>query len=240
MKATRWAVIVALGIAACGTQEPTTAPDQTPTGVIDPVVEPPAQQEPPREANVLPEASESPVDQATPSPSPSVATPAPTPTPTPRRSGGGGGGGSQATPTPSPTASVSATPTPTPTPSTSPSPSPTPSKSPSPSPTPSKSPSPSPTPTPTPTPKVVSFSSDVVPILTQHCAQCHKAGGIGSGAVTMFSETGSPQYTAIKAEIASMIQAIEAGQMPLGEPGSVPDAQVNTLDAWRDAGAPNN
>ena len=56
----------------------------------------------------------------------------------------------------------------------------------------------------------------------------------------MFNAANQPVYTEIKAEIARMIQAIEANRMPLGSPGSVPDEDVETLDAWRDAGAPNN
>lgn len=84
------------------------------------------------------------------------------------------------------------------------------------------------------------FTGDVVPTLQQHCAACHTAGGQGAGEVEMFDAQGQARYDTIKNHIAEMVAAIRDGRMPLGHPGSVPAAQVDKLDAWRAAGAPNN
>lgn len=234
MKTTRWAVVLALVIAACGTEEPNNSgPDQTPTGVLDPVQDP-------REQAVIPEPSApvepsempaaSPTEELTPTPEP---TDEPTPSPTPTKS---------PTPTPSPTAS----PSPSPSPSKSPSPSPSPSKSPSPSPSPSKSPSPSPSPSKSPSPSPspsgysVSYADDVVPILQTRCASCHRSGGMGSDAITMFTSAGAPIYNTIRGNMDDMLTEIEAERMPMNAPGSVTDDEIEAMTTWLEDGAPNN
>jgi mono/diheme cytochrome c family protein len=86
----------------------------------------------------------------------------------------------------------------------------------------------------------VSFKTDVVPVLQEHCARCHGAGGQGSGAITMFDSKGAAQYDAIKTNIVSMLAAIKGGRMPLDKPNSVPADKVQKLDDWQKGGAPNN
>lgn len=86
----------------------------------------------------------------------------------------------------------------------------------------------------------VSFKTDVTPVLTQHCAACHTAGRGGAAAVEMFSAAGEAQHAKIAPAIANMIAAVKAGRMPKGKPGSVPEAQIKTLENWQSAGAPNN
>lgn len=86
----------------------------------------------------------------------------------------------------------------------------------------------------------VTFLGDVAPVLKQHCAACHSTGGIGADKVAMFNTAGEPQHAAIKARIGDMLVQIKDGKMPLGKPNSVPAADVQKLEAWKTAGAPNN
>ena len=86
----------------------------------------------------------------------------------------------------------------------------------------------------------VSFKTQVVPVLDQHCAACHTAGRGGANAVEMFDAEGEAKHAVIAARIGDMVQAIESGRMPLGKPGSVPAEAIATLKAWQAAGAPAN
>lgn len=87
---------------------------------------------------------------------------------------------------------------------------------------------------------MVSFKTNVEPILKQRCAACHTVGGGGAGSVEMFSAAGAAQHAKIKPAIGQMIDAIRKGRMPRNAPGSVPEAEIKTLEAWQAAGAPNN
>ncbi len=83
----------------------------------------------------------------------------------------------------------------------------------------------------------VSFKSDVVPILKLHCAECHIAGQLTPG---MFDSSGNAQYDAIKTNIQEMLMMVQSKQMPMDKPGSVTSAELQTLQSWASAGAPNN
>lgn len=89
-----------------------------------------------------------------------------------------------------------------------------------------------------PTGGAPSFRNDVVPVLRQHCAACH--GPAGPGPFAMFDDQGNPRYEVIRARMPDMIGAVRQGRMPLGRPGAVPSPQVETLEAWQRAGAPEN
>lgn len=86
----------------------------------------------------------------------------------------------------------------------------------------------------------VSFKTDVTPILKQHCAACHSTGGGGAAKVEMFDASGKALHANIGPKIPTMINAIKTGRMPLGNPNSVPEADVKKLEDWAGAGAPNN
>jgi mono/diheme cytochrome c family protein len=88
--------------------------------------------------------------------------------------------------------------------------------------------------------QTASFRSDVVPVLSEHCASCHTLGTPGAAGVPMFSARGEPLYAAIRVHFYHMKQAIIEGTMPRNKPGSVPAHQVDLLAAWWEAGMPNN
>lgn len=136
-------------------------------------------------------------------------------------------------------AACSPSPASQPTASASPGPSPSPAAT---SPAATTSPSPaaaSPQPTATPAAAAVSFQTDVVPIVRARCAQCHTAGRAAQG-YEFFDADGNPQHAVVKARIGEMVAAIKAGRMPLNAPGSLSATEIATLEAYRDAGAPNN
>lgn len=89
-------------------------------------------------------------------------------------------------------------------------------------------------------PTAVSFKTDVVPILRARCIQCHKPGGIAPSNYQYFDASGNPQHAVVQAKIGEMVAAIKAGRMPLNAPGSLSAAEIATLEAYRDAGAPDN
>jgi mono/diheme cytochrome c family protein len=125
------------------------------------------------------------------------------------------------------------------------SPSTTPSKSPSPSPSAVVSASPSPTVSASPaygygtkpTGATVSFATDVVPVLKQHCINCHN---LGHPTLKMFDANGFAQYDVIKGDIAEIISTIEVGTMPPGKAGSVTAAELTVLKNWQANGTPDN
>ncbi|MFP5501718.1 MAG: hypothetical protein ACLGIN_04460 [Candidatus Sericytochromatia bacterium] len=95
-------------------------------------------------------------------------------------------------------------------------------------------------PAPAASPGTVSFKTQVVPVLDQHCAACHTAGRGAAAAVEMFDAEGEAKHPVIAARIGDMVQAIESERMPLGKPGSVPAEAIEMLKAWQAAGAPAN
>jgi len=84
----------------------------------------------------------------------------------------------------------------------------------------------------------ISFASDVGPIFTQNCAQCHAQGKSQYARAQLCDAQGNPNYSYIQAHIDSIISVIESGQMPPG--GGVTDAQVQHLQAWANEGSPDN
>jgi mono/diheme cytochrome c family protein len=88
--------------------------------------------------------------------------------------------------------------------------------------------------------KPVSFRDQVVPVLRQHCATCHTAGGPGASYVTMFDAQGAPQYANVKDSIGWMLLAIQNGRMPKDAPNSLSKDEFDTLDNWAAADTPDN
>lgn len=85
-----------------------------------------------------------------------------------------------------------------------------------------------------------SYRLEVIPILRQHCAGCHTAGGPGAKALAMFDAAGEPRYTAIKENIGRMLLEIQAGRMPKGKPNALSKEEFDVLDLWGAAEMPDN
>ena len=84
------------------------------------------------------------------------------------------------------------------------------------------------------------FSKDVAPILDKHCVECHRPDAIAPMALTSYDET-RPWARAVK-------QKVQARQMPPwgADPAigtfkndpSLSQKEIDTIDAWVDAGSP--
>ncbi len=100
----------------------------------------------------------------------------------------------------------------------------------------------------------VSFSQDVQPIISQHCVQCHEAGGVGE--VTsgfnlttyegvMKGTNAGPMVIAGDVEGSNMLVLIEGRadpsiSMPHGQNDPVPKKDIQTIRSWIAQGAKNN
>jgi hypothetical protein len=82
----------------------------------------------------------------------------------------------------------------------------------------------------------VSYAEDIEPIIENDCATsgCHVAGGTGNG---IFNN-----YTRVKAKVdnGSMRQRVVGQQDMPPDPESLTQCQIDKVEAWLDAGAPNN
>lgn len=106
-----------------------------------------------------------------------------------------------------------------------------------------------PTPTATPAPTVdlanVSFTNNVLPIFEQHCTECHGGDEPKEGLrLTSYAEVmaGSWNGSVIEpgdVENSYMIEQIVSGRMPKDRP-KLPDADIEIISAWVEAGAPDN
>ncbi len=178
-------------------------------------------------------------------PSPS-ATPSPSPSPAP------------VDPTPSPTSEPSPTPEASPTTAGAPQPTePPPPDTPTIEPTPTATATPEPLPpTETPAPASgqdtgVSFAADVLPILERRCVKCH--GGLTdegelrieeglrltSHADVLAGSWNGPVVEPGDVEDSFLIEQIVTGEMPKREPRLLP-AEIRAIQAWVEAGAPDN
>ncbi len=89
-----------------------------------------------------------------------------------------------------------------------------------------------------PNPSTVTFNKDVLPILQKNCQSCHRPGEIAPMSLLSYSEA-RPWAKAIKA-------AVAARKMPpwFAEVGhfandrTLSEADIKTLSAWADNGAP--
>jgi hypothetical protein len=77
------------------------------------------------------------------------------------------------------------------------------------------------------------YAEHVAPILSTHCVKCHSPGGIGPFSLTTYAEASS--------HAAFIAWATLAQVMPMcvdDEPCGLTDAEIATLQAWNEAGAP--
>lgn len=91
----------------------------------------------------------------------------------------------------------------------------------------------------------VSFSKDVLPILQNRCVSCHGGSRTSKGldlksydSVMAGSENG-PVLTAGDAAHSPLVSMVVSGKMPRRKP-RLPDAEIQILTDWVNAGAPNN
>ncbi|MBY0230692.1 MAG: redoxin domain-containing protein [Gemmataceae bacterium] len=85
----------------------------------------------------------------------------------------------------------------------------------------------------------VTYHRDVLPILQQHCQQCHRAGEVGPFALSTYKQAKNwaqdiKEYTA-----SGKMPPFKANQgMPFHNDRRLGDKDLATLAAWADAGAP--
>jgi mono/diheme cytochrome c family protein len=94
-------------------------------------------------------------------------------------------------------------------------------------------------------PAAVSFAKDVLPIFEQNCVKCH-GGDKTEAALVLKSHAqvmkGSENGEVIKPGDAAnsfLVQQIVNGKMPK-RANKLPQAQIDAITAWVNAGAPNN
>jgi mono/diheme cytochrome c family protein len=107
--------------------------------------------------------------------------------------------------------------------------------------------------TPAPPPRSVTFADHVYPILQEHCAECHQAGGSGaedtgfrvdSYASLMQGSNYGPVIEPGTARTSSLFILISSKDhltvsMPRDRP-PLSDEEIETIRAWIDNGAPDN
>ncbi len=95
-------------------------------------------------------------------------------------------------------------------------------------------------------PTSVSLAGDVIPIFEQNCVQCHSGGALASGGLSLTSydtiiKGGNSGLAVVPGDAANsrLVNYVVAGKMPQGGP-HLPQAEVDLITAWVQAGAPNN
>ena len=94
-------------------------------------------------------------------------------------------------------------------------------------------------------PEEVSYARDVQPILDRRCVKCHGGEKTEEGLIlTTYDDTlnGSWNGSIVAAGRPAdslLIEVIETGDMPKNEPRLLP-AEIRTIIAWVEAGAPDN
>ena len=100
----------------------------------------------------------------------------------------------------------------------------------------------------------VSFSSDVQPVINQHCVQCHEEGGVGevTSGLNLTTYEGvmkgtdaGPMVIAGDVEGSNLLVLMEGRadpsiSMPHGENEPVPKEDIQTIRSWIAQGAKNN
>jgi hypothetical protein len=91
----------------------------------------------------------------------------------------------------------------------------------------------------------VSFSQDVLPILTNRCQRCHGGGRTSAGidlssyASIMAGSPGGPIVIPSNSAASRLVESIVSGQMPRGS-GKLPASEIETISNWVDQGALDN
>ena len=85
------------------------------------------------------------------------------------------------------------------------------------------------------------FSRDVAPILFESCVACHRAGEVAPMSLTTYAQV-RPWARSIKKKVASREMppwhAAVAESLPMRNDRSLDQAEIDTIVAWVDAGAP--
>ncbi len=87
----------------------------------------------------------------------------------------------------------------------------------------------------------VSFASDVLPIFQANCSGCHgNSGGLNLASYETLMAGGRRGAAIVPgdAESSRLVQYVRSGRMPPG--GRLPDAEIQLIVDWVNAGAPNN
>jgi hypothetical protein len=91
----------------------------------------------------------------------------------------------------------------------------------------------------------VSFSADVLPILSERCQRCHGGNRAYRGvdlrsydSVLAGSQSG-PLVIPGSSATSELVQIIVSGRMPQGA-SKLSDTEIETITTWVDEGAPNN
>jgi mono/diheme cytochrome c family protein len=99
---------------------------------------------------------------------------------------------------------------------------------------------------PAPAASAVSYATDVQPIFDQNCVKCHggsdgKKGGLSLKSYDDLMKGGQDGQVIVPGDAANsmLVQAIAEGKMPKRAP-KLPQAQIDTIAAWVNAGAENN
>src|SRR5438874_4017297 len=90
------------------------------------------------------------------------------------------------------------------------------------------------------TPAAVTFNKDVLPILANNCQQCHRPGEIAPMSLLTYNEA-RPWAKAIKAAVVSQKMPPWFADPKVGHFANdrrLSEAQIQTLAAWADNGAP--
>ncbi|MDO8367979.1 MAG: cytochrome c [Saprospiraceae bacterium] len=82
----------------------------------------------------------------------------------------------------------------------------------------------------------ISYSADILPIIQQNCISCHAPGGQQAVSPFMTYE-GLKQFT-LNREIVDRINGNGVSLMPPS--GEISDCSKQKIEAWVNAGAPNN
>jgi mono/diheme cytochrome c family protein len=91
----------------------------------------------------------------------------------------------------------------------------------------------------------VSFSDDVLPILQARCQRCHGPGPsevglrLDSYEDVLAGSSNGPVVVPSSADTSYLVDLIRSGSMPFGA-AKLPDAEIQTIVDWVNAGAPDN
>src|SRR5918996_1489680 len=85
------------------------------------------------------------------------------------------------------------------------------------------------------------YTKDIAPILFKHCAQCHRPGEVAPMSLLSYDDV-RPWAKAIKSKVVSREMppwgADSSQSLKMRNDPSLSEAQIDTIVAWVDAGAP--
>lgn len=84
----------------------------------------------------------------------------------------------------------------------------------------------------------ITYSADIVPIIDQSCNVCHSQA-LNLGNVTLEGYDNIKVYVDNGKFLSSILHDGQASPMPKGG-DQLPDCEINKIQTWLNAGAPNN